>query len=92
MLDRDLAALYGVENRVLKQAVRRNINRFPYDFMFVLSKKEYQSIKITKCDLKKMMNTRNQKMGLQCDWTLFKLYFIEIMIQIPYVCHKNDDR
>jgi len=42
MLDRDLAVLYGVENRVLKQAVRRNIDRFPFDFMFELSKKEYR--------------------------------------------------
>ena len=40
MLDRDLAALYGVENRALKQAVRRNIDSFPDDFMFVLSSKE----------------------------------------------------
>jgi hypothetical protein len=41
MLDRDLAHLYGVETRVLKQAVRRNINRFPQDFMFELSKEEF---------------------------------------------------
>ena len=41
MLDRDLAALYGVETRVLKQAVRRNIKRFPDDFMFQLSKEEF---------------------------------------------------
>ena len=34
MLDRDLAELYGVETRVLNQAVRRNIKRFPDDFMF----------------------------------------------------------
>lgn len=37
MLDRDLAELYGVETRVLNQAVKRNIRRFPGDFMFVLS-------------------------------------------------------
>ena len=36
MLDSDLAALYGVETRVLKQAVRRNRKRFPSDFMFEL--------------------------------------------------------
>ena len=41
MLDRDLAELYGVETRVLKQAVRRNIKRFPDDFMFQLSKEEF---------------------------------------------------
>ena len=38
ILDRDLADLYGVETRVMKQAVRRNIKRFPNDFMFELSK------------------------------------------------------
>lgn len=40
MLDRDLAELYEVETRALKQAVRRNIDRFPPDFMFELSKDE----------------------------------------------------
>ena len=41
ILDKDLAALYGVETRVLKQAVRRNSKRFPDDFMFQLSKVEF---------------------------------------------------
>ncbi len=41
MLDRDLAALYGVETRTLKQAVRRNSARFPDDFMFVLAAEEF---------------------------------------------------
>jgi len=40
ILDRDLALLYKVETRALKQAVKRNIKRFPSDFMFVLVKKE----------------------------------------------------
>ena len=40
MLDRDLAVLYGVETRALKQAVKRNEARFPADFMFVLSDEE----------------------------------------------------
>ena len=40
MLDRDLAQMYGVETKVLNQAVRRNIERFPEDFMFTLSKEE----------------------------------------------------
>ena len=42
MLDRDLAELYGVETKVLKQAVRRNLERFPDDFMFVLNKSEFE--------------------------------------------------
>lgn len=40
LLDRDLASLYGVETRALNQAVRRNIGRFPEDFMFALSREE----------------------------------------------------
>jgi flagellar capping protein FliD len=44
MLDTDLAKLYNVETRVLKQAVRRNIKRFPSDFMFELSDKEMDNL------------------------------------------------
>lgn len=40
MLDKDLAALYGVETRVLNQAVKRNMGRFPEHFMFRLTKEE----------------------------------------------------
>jgi hypothetical protein len=43
MLDRDLAELYGVKTKTLKQAVRRNINRFPEDFMFELSKEDFEN-------------------------------------------------
>jgi hypothetical protein len=44
MLDRDLASLYGVETRVLNQAVKRNISRFPEDFMVLLSRQEIMRI------------------------------------------------
>jgi hypothetical protein len=44
MLDRDLAELYGVETRVLNQAVRRNLERFPPDFMFELTREEIMEI------------------------------------------------
>jgi hypothetical protein len=44
-LDFDLAALYEVETRVLNQAVKRNIKRFPPDFMFPLTKVEYESLR-----------------------------------------------
>jgi len=44
MLDRDLARLYGVETRSLNQAVRRNIGRFPEDFMFRLTREEIMRI------------------------------------------------
>jgi ORF6N domain len=42
MLDRDLAELYGIETRVLKQAVKRNIQRFPKDFMFEMTATEFK--------------------------------------------------
>lgn len=45
MIDTDLAALYGVETRVLNQAVRRNPERFPEDFMFRLSEAEGQALR-----------------------------------------------
>lgn len=41
MLDRDLAHLYGIDTKILKRAVRRNIERFPADFMFVLNSNEF---------------------------------------------------
>jgi len=45
MLDRDLADLYGVQTKTLKQAVRRNIDRFPSDFMFELTNEEQKSLR-----------------------------------------------
>ena len=49
MIDRDIAELYGVETRVLNQAVKRNAERFPEDFMFVLNKSEKDEL-ITNSD------------------------------------------
>ena len=43
MIDRDLAELYGVKTKVLKQAVRRNSSRFPKDFMFEMTKEEFDN-------------------------------------------------
>ncbi|HEY5392282.1 MAG TPA: ORF6N domain-containing protein, partial [Hanamia sp.] len=45
MLDRDLAEMYGVEVKRLNQAVKRNTTRFPEDFMFQISKDEFQNLK-----------------------------------------------
>jgi len=45
MLDFDLAGMYGTETKVLKQSVRRNIERFPGDFMFELTRNEYNSLR-----------------------------------------------
>lgn len=59
MLDRDLAELYGVETRVLNQAVKRNIERFPEDFMFIMSEEEMNIWK------SQIVMTNSIKMGLR---------------------------
>jgi len=58
MLDRDLAELYEVETKALKQAVRRNIDRFPADFMFELTKDEYQSLRSQIVTLKRGQHSK----------------------------------
>ena len=59
MLDRDLAELYGVETKALKQAVRRNIKRFPHDFMFELTKEELKNWR------SQFVTSNSIKMGLR---------------------------
>jgi phage regulator Rha-like protein len=46
MLDRDLAEMYGVETKNLNQAIKRNLSRFPEDFMFQLTKDEHESLRL----------------------------------------------
>jgi tetrahydromethanopterin S-methyltransferase subunit G len=59
MLDRDLAKLYGVETRTLKQAVKRNIKRFPPDFMFELKKEEFENWR------SQFVTSNSDRMGLR---------------------------
>jgi phage regulator Rha-like protein len=59
MLDRDLAEMYGVETRVLKQAVRRNISRFPEDFMFEMTSDELENWR------SQIVISNSDKMGLR---------------------------
>lgn len=59
MIDRDLATLYGIETRVLKQAVKRNITRFPEDFMFELNKSEFENWR------SQFVTSNSDKMGLR---------------------------
>ena len=63
IIDRDLAALYGVENKNLKRAVRMNIERFPSDFMFELTKEEYDSLR---CNFFTLKNGRGQHSNIKC--------------------------
>ncbi len=53
MLDFDLAELYGVETKRLKESVRRNMERFPEDFLFELSPDEYKSLRTQIASLKR---------------------------------------
>lgn len=59
MIDRDLASLYGVETKYLKQSVRRNISRFPNDFMFEFSKEEFSNWR------SQFATSNSDKMGLR---------------------------
>ncbi|MDN3675389.1 ORF6N domain-containing protein [Flavobacterium branchiarum] len=59
MLDRDLALLYGIETKALKQAVKRNISRFPDDFMFELTKIEFENWR------SQFVTSNSDKMGLR---------------------------
>jgi len=59
MIDRDLAELYGVETRVLNQAVKRNAKRFPYDFMFQMNQEEFSNWK------SQIVISNKEKMGLR---------------------------
>ena len=65
MLDRDLAELYGVETKVFNQAVKRNIDRFPENFRFQLTEKEYQNLRsqIVTSSWKSQIVTSNQHGG-----------------------------
>jgi len=59
MIDRDLAEMYGVETRVLKQAVRRNLSRFPEDFMFEMTSEELNNWR------SQFVTSNSDKMGLR---------------------------
>jgi len=61
MLDFDIAELYDVETRVLKQAVRRNIDRFPQDFMFEITREEYNSLRSQFVTLNKVGRGQHSK-------------------------------
>ena len=74
MLDFDLANLYGVETRVLNQTIKRNLRRFPADFMFQLAKPEFNNlmsqIVISSWAVPGNCRMRLQNMVLPC-WQVF---------------------
>ena len=73
LLDLDLAELYGVETKQLKRAVRRNIDRFPPDFMFELTKEEYDSLRYQFGTLKRGEHSKvltNGLYGTRCRYAV----------------------
>ena len=65
IMDRDLAEMYDVETKVLKQAVRRNIKRFPSDFMFELTNEEFKDWR------SQFVTSKSDKMGLRYNSMVF---------------------
>lgn len=59
MIDRDLAELYGVQTKRLKEALRRNVGRFPTDFMFEMTKDEFDNWRT------QIATSKSEKMGLR---------------------------
>ncbi len=74
MLDKDLAALYEVETKVLNQAVKRNLKRFPVDFMFQLSQEEVAKLSRSQfVTLKRGHNIKNILAYIMCLGKVFEL-------------------
>jgi hypothetical protein len=68
MLDKDLAALYETETKALNLAVRRNLKRFPLDFMFQLTKQESESLRLQIESLEKRNPLRLQIETIKNGW------------------------
>ena len=79
ILDRDIARLYGIPTKALKQAVKRNLNRFPMDFMFELSPEEFQNWR------SQFVTSNSDKMGLR----FAPMAFTELSFRRTWYCHRN---
>lgn len=78
MMDSDLAEMYGVETKVLNQAVKRNMDRFPEDFMFQLSNQDWEDLQLTIEEQKNRHSLRSQIVTLKNDRGRHRKY-------LPYV-------
>jgi phage regulator Rha-like protein len=78
MIDRDLAELYGVETKVLKQTVRRNKDRFPSDFMFEMSAEELQNWR------SQFVTSISDKMGLRYPPFCFTEHGVLMLASVLY--------
>src|SRR4030042_3872769 len=79
MLDRDLAELYGVETKQLKRSVRRNIERFPADFMFEMTKEELLNWRY------QFGTSNKEKMGLRVPPFVFTEHDNNILLIFEYL-------
>jgi phage regulator Rha-like protein len=78
MMDSDLSEMYGVETKVLNQAVKRNVDRFPEDFMFQLSNEEWEDLQVTIEEQNEDHSLRSQIVTLKNDRGRHRKY-------LPYV-------
>jgi len=76
LLDRDLAELYGVPTKALKQAVKRNLDKFPSDFMFKLNKKEFDNWR------SQFVTSNADKMGLRYAPMAFTEYGVVMLSSV----------
>jgi len=76
MIDRDLAEMYGVETRTLNQAVKRNFERFPDDFMFQLTESEFENWK------SQIVISNSNNMGLRKN----RMSLLSLVFQCLAVC------
>lgn len=84
MLDFDLAEMYGTETKYLKRAVRNNIKRFPFDFMFELTKEEWDSLR---CNF----STLNGGRGQHPKYMPFAFTELGVAMLIGYRLPGNDE-
>ena len=82
VIDKDIASLYGVETKYLNQAVKRNLDRFPYSFRFQLSESEFEEL-VTNCDrFEKLKNSVMPNQGIFYNGQIFDAYiFISELIK-----------
>ncbi len=86
MLDKDLANLYQVETRTLNQAVKRNLDRFPKDFMFQLTKEEFENW------MSQIVISNKEKMGIRkrpCAFTEHGILMLSSVLNSKQAIHVN---
>ena len=74
MLDRDLAELYGIETKRLKEAVRRNLRRFPVDFMFELNRKEFEFLRSQIASSNGRGGLRNSDVAIEVNISIMRAF------------------